>query len=564
MLRITPSTPYPLHDTAATRRIEQAAAAALPPHTLMQRAGLAVARLALALAPHARTVWVACGPGNNGGDGLEAAMHLRQWGLAPVVTWLGDEAHAPADARASLARARAAGVCFAEEPPALLAQDLCIDALLGIGVTRAPEGRMAAWLARMAASPAPCLAVDLPTGLNADTGRWLRPEAILSEAASAYSKGIKGHFDAENWRHTLSLLTLKPGLFTCEGRDACGTLWFDDLGPCRTLGVESENAPQRGQFLPDSPLHSGAMGQEDGKKWAAAAHSQPTIPKPDRLLGVAPDASVPASAWLSGPPAPAPRAHASHKGSFGDVAVVGGEGLARRGLGMTGAALLAASAALHGGAGRVLLALLDDAGLAVDVQQPELMLRRFEALALEQLSVVCGCGGGEAVRAVLPAVLERAARLVLDADALNTIAAAPPLQALLAARAGRGQPTVLTPHPLEAARLLATSAMQVQADRLRAACALAERFQCVAVLKGSGTVVAAPGAAPSINPTGNARLATAGTGDVLAGLIGARLAAGHTALQAACAAVYQHGQTADQWPAGRTLTAGALARSLGV
>jgi len=564
MLRITPSAPYPLHDTAATRRIEQAAAAALPPHTLMQRAGLAVARLALALAPHARTVWVACGPGNNGGDGLEAAMHLRQWGLAPVVTWLGDEAHAPADARASLARARAAGVCFADEPPTLQAQDLCIDALLGIGVTRAPEGRMAAWLAHMAASPAPCLAVDLPTGLNADTGRWLRPDAILSEAPSAYSTGIKGHFYSENRRHTLSLLTLKPGLFTCEGRDACGTLWFDDLGACRTLGVESENAPQRGQFLPDSPLHSGAMGQEDGKKWAAAAHSQPTIPKPDRLLGVAPDTGVPASAWLSGPPAPAPRAHASHKGSYGDVAVVGGEGLARRGLGMTGAALLAASAALHGGAGRVLLALLDDAGLAVDVQQPELMLRRFEALALEQLSVVCGCGGGEAVRAVLPAVLERAARLVLDADALNTIAAAPPLQALLAARAGRGQPTVLTPHPLEAARLLATSAMQVQADRLRAACALAERFQCVAVLKGSGTVVAAPGAAPSINPTGNARLATAGTGDVLAGLIGASLAAGHTALQAACAAVYQHGQAADQWPAGRTLTAGALARSLGV
>ncbi|MDF1482315.1 NAD(P)H-hydrate dehydratase [Extensimonas sp. H3M7-6] len=507
MLRITPSVPYPLHDTTATRRIEQAAAAALPPHTLMQRAGLAVARLALALAPHARTVWIACGPGNNGGDGFEAAMHLRQWGLAPVVTWLGDEAHAPADARASLARARAAGVCFADAPPALQTQDLCIDALLGIGVTRAPEGRMAAWLAHMAASPARCLAVDLPTGLNADTGRWLRPDAIFSEAASACYTGTNAHFDTENRRHTLSLLTLKPGLFTCEGRDACGTLWFDDLG-------------------------------------------------------VAPETDMPASAWLSGPPAPAPRAHASHKGSFGDVAVVGGEGLARRGLGMTGAALLAASAALHGGAGRVLLALLDDAGLAVDVQQPELMLRRFEALELDQLSVVCGCGGGEAVRAVLPAVLERAARLVLDADALNTIATAPPLHALLAARAGRGQPTVLTPHPLEAARLLDTDAASVQADRLRAACALAERFQCVAVLKGSGTVVAAPGAAPSINPTGNARLATAGTGDVLAGLIGARLAAGHTALQAACAAVYQHGQAADQWPAGRTLTAGALARSL--
>ncbi|RCX09654.1 NAD(P)H-hydrate dehydratase [Extensimonas vulgaris] len=567
MLRITPSTPYPLYDTAATRRIEQAAAATLPPHTLMQRAGLAVARLALALAPHARTVWVACGPGNNGGDGLEAAMHLRQWGLAPVVTWLGDEAHAPADARASLARARAAGVCFADAPPALQAQDLCIDALLGIGVTRAPEGRMAAWLAHMAASPARSLAVDLPTGLNADTGRWLRPDAIYSEATSDFYTGENGHFYAENRRHTLSLLTLKPGLFTCEGRDACGTLWFDDLGVApetdmsRSLsdfGIVGCECAAAAHFLPSSCPIVPLWGGESGKNWPRRGPFSLSKPK----VRQAPSADMPASAWLSGPPAPAPRAHASHKGSFGDVAVVGGEGLARRGLGMTGAALLAASAALHGGAGRVLLALLDDAGLAVDVQQPELMLRRFEVLALEQLSVVCGCGGGEAVRAVLPAVLEHAARLVLDADALNTIAATPPLQALLAARASRGQPTVLTPHPLEAARLLGTDAASVQADRLRAARALAERFQCVAVLKGSGTVVAAPGAAPSINPTGNARLATAGTGDVLAGLIGARLAAGHTALQAACAAVYQHGQAADQWLAGRTLTAGALARSL--
>ncbi|MDB5732480.1 MAG: carbohydrate kinase, YjeF related protein, partial [Variovorax sp.] len=92
MQRITPATVAPLFDIAATRRIEQAAAAALPPHTLMRRAGLAVARLAMAIAPHARTVWIACGPGNNGGDGLEAAAQLRQRGFTPVVTWLGDEA----------------------------------------------------------------------------------------------------------------------------------------------------------------------------------------------------------------------------------------------------------------------------------------------------------------------------------------------------------------------------------------------------------------------------------------------------------------------------------------
>src|SRR6478672_1546311 len=128
MQRVTPDRPWPLHDVAAIRRIEQRATAALPAHALMQRAGLAVARLALALAPHARTVWVACGPGNNGGDGFEAAMHLRQWGKDVVVTWLGDEQRAPTDAKLSLQRARGAGVTFADEPPAHC--DLAIDALL--------------------------------------------------------------------------------------------------------------------------------------------------------------------------------------------------------------------------------------------------------------------------------------------------------------------------------------------------------------------------------------------------------------------------------------------------
>ena len=103
-------TPHPLHGVAATRRMEECAAAQLPPNTMMQRAGLAVARLATALAPHARTIWIACGPGNNGGDGLEAAMHLQRWGRMPYVTWLGEADRAPADARAALARALDAGV----------------------------------------------------------------------------------------------------------------------------------------------------------------------------------------------------------------------------------------------------------------------------------------------------------------------------------------------------------------------------------------------------------------------------------------------------------------------
>lgn len=493
---IHPGEPLPLDGVAATRRIEQAAQARLPPHALMQRAGLALARLALALAPHARTVWVACGPGNNGGDGLQAAMHLRRWGLEPVVTWLGTPGQGPGDAQAAYERARQAGVPFSETPPALGAHDLTIDALLGIGATRAPQGRMAAWLRHMHAEPAPILAADLPTGLDADTG------------TAAFPPGSGG----QPARHTLSLLTLKPGLFTGDGRDACGQVWFDDLG-C----------------------------------------------DPQAREGVVPDA------WLNAAPAPAHRPHASHKGRFGDVAVIGGHAPADGGTAMTGAALLAASAALHAGAGRVFASLLGDHAPQFDPAQPELMLRRPQALDWPALTVVCGCGGGTAVRALLPEALARAPRLVLDADALNAIAQDTALQDALRRRARRTGPspaTVLTPHPLEAARLLGIHRDAVQRDRLHAAGALAERFACCVVLKGSGTIIAAPECVSAINPTGNARLATAGTGDVLAGAIGALWAGGLGAFAAACAAVYRNGWAADTWPAGQALTASALARRI--
>ena len=496
MQRIHPTQAYPLHHTASTRRLERSAAATLPAHPLMQRAGLAVARLARALAPHARTIWIACGPGNNGGDGLEAAMLLHREGVPVVVTWLGAPETAPADARQSWQRAQDAGVAFSHHAPHPLGpQDLCIDALLGIGLAPGdqrppPSERLAAVLTALHHSPAPVLCVDIPSGLQADTGQYA-PGFAPADAPPAQ-------------RHTLSLLTLKPGLFTGAGRDAAGTVWWDDLAvPC---------------------------------------------------------SSEAASAWLSAPPATTTRLHASHKGSYGDVAVIGGEGLATRGLGMTGAALLAARAALHHGAGRVLVALLGDHRLDTDPQQPELMLRLVDALRLEQLTVVCGCGGGEAVRAVLPRVLAQAPRLVLDADALNAVADTPSLAQPLAERAQRGHTTVLTPHPLEAARLLGSSREAVQADRLAAAQALADRWGCVVLLKGSGSVIAAPGAAPRINPTGNARLATAGTGDVLAGLVGARLATGQAAAQAAADAAFVHGQAADLAPGSGPLLAGALAK----
>jgi hydroxyethylthiazole kinase-like uncharacterized protein yjeF len=473
MLKIDPGSRQALYNTTATRQIEYTAQASLPAHTLMQRAGLAVAQLALALAPHSQRIWVACGPGNNGGDGLEAAMHLKRWGKLPSVTWLGSPSQSPPDAVISYQRALAAGVAFFEKMPPNF--DFCIDALLGIGANlREPEGRMTDWIDAMNASEVTVLAVDLPTGLHADTGVAAHP--------------------AVKAQHTLSLLTLKPGLFTADGRDVAGTVWLDQLGV--VLGGS-----------PAQPL------------------------------------SAPV-AWLAGAPVAEARQHASHKGSYGDVAVVGGAS------GMTGAALLAASAALHAGAGRVFVGLLDGGTLSVDIRQPELMFRPVNALDFRTMAVVCGCGGGDAIRNPLPEMVSTSARLVIDADALNAIANDTQLQTLLIARGKRLAATVLTPHPLEAARLLGCTASQVQHDRLTAARQLAERFGCTVLLKGSGTVIAAAGETPVINSTGNARLATAGTGDVLAGMVGAGMAAGLTAFQAASAAVYRHGQLADQWPNG--------------
>jgi hydroxyethylthiazole kinase-like uncharacterized protein yjeF len=202
----------------------------------------------------------------------------------------------------------------------------------------------------------------------------------------------------------------------------------------------------------------------------------------------------------------------------------------------------------------------------LDPLQPELMFRSparlLDGLPDQSLTLVAGCGGGDAMRAWLPRCLNAAHRLVLDADALNAVAHDSALQSLLNARASRGAITVLTPHPLEAARLLGTSTASVMADRLGHAQSLAQRHRAVVALKGSGTVVAAPGQLSWINASGNARLASVGTGDVLAGLIGAGLARGdRDAWSATCAAVAHHGLLADTWPATRALTADALARA---
>ncbi len=191
------------------------------------------------------------------------------------------------------------------------------------------------------------------------------------------------------------------------------------------------------------------------------------------------------------------------------------------------------------------------------------MVRAPEDLNLQTSTVVCGCGGGDVIHALLPNVLSSSKKLVLDADALNAVARDTSLQSLLIKRSARHKPTVLTPHPLEAARLLNCTANDVQHNRLLAAQQLADQFQCVVVLKGSGSIVACPKQPPIINGSGNALLATAGTGDVLAGLVGAYITSDDDVFQTTCQAVFAHGQIADEWPStGPALDAALLAASV--
>ncbi len=495
------SNAWPILGLAQVRQLEPLIQAHNPT-PLMQSAGLACARLALAVAPHARRIWVAAGPGNNGGDGLEAALHLHQWGKEVVVSRVTSTGPGPSDAQVALQRAQQAGVRIQSNVPTnwlqqMGPQDLCIDALLGIGATRPLSTDLLACVQAMNNCWAPALAIDVPTGLNPLSGQWLGDV-----------NGNSGDHLAVRADHTLSLIAVQAGLLMGHGRDASGQIWLENLG------------------------------------YNPSQHSVSTL------------------AWLNAPRTEVPKAHASHKGSHGDVAVIGGEGMAPHGMGMTGAAVLAAKAALHAGAGRVILSLLS--GQAVDSVPPDVMQREFKRLELEKLHVVCGCGGGSAVQEVLPEVLRRSAQLVLDADGLNAVAQDTRLHNALRQRAVHtvSHATVITPHPLEAARLLGCDTQQVQNDRLKAAQELGERFQCTVVLKGSGTVIAEPGHTPRINISGNGRLAIGGTGDVLAGLVGARMAQGMSAFEAACAAVAQHGQVADDWPPGEALTASRLAQRL--
>lgn len=463
---------FPLLRVAELRDLESRHAAVQPP--LMERAGQAAAAVAMKmLGNHRAPVLVFAGPGNNGGDAFVLARVLREQGIDVRVVFRGEAEKLPADARRAFAQWRAAGgVAYTDAPAG--DYGLVVDGLFGIGLMRPIAGDYAALIERINGFAGPVLALDIPSGLDADTGCVLGGETGCCARAA----------------HTVSFIAGKPGLYTLDGPDHCGEVTIETLGLPEADSKENANA------------YPGALLTLDDFR----SHL-------------------------------APRQRNTHKGNFGSLAVIGGAH------GMTGAVLLAGRAALHLGAGRVFVGLLEP--MAVDPVQPELMLRTPADAMHQATAAVIGPGLG-----VADAALEMVRRitsadfpLLLDADALNLLAMHPVLAARMAKRSA---PTLLTPHPAEAARLLATSIEIVQADRIIAALELARRFNAHVALKGCGTVIAHPDGRWRINTTGNAGLATAGTGDVLAGMTGALLAQHWPAGKALACAVHLHGAAADR------------------
>lgn len=288
---------------------------------------------------------------------------------------------------------------------------------------------------------------------------------------------------------TATFIALKPGLLTCDGPDHCGELSVHDLG--------------LGEALPNAGVRL---------EWRPLSRALPSIL--------------------------ARRQRKSHKGTFGRACVVGGAE------GLVGAALLAGRAALRLGAGRVVVGLAARSPPLVDWSAAELMLREAGAVGDEYDAWVIGpgLGGGERAQAIVEKAAGCAQPIVLDADALNAIASN---VALRDAVANRGAATLATPHPAEAARLLGCSTADVQANRVHAATQLSTSLRAHVVLKGAGSIVARPDGTFDVNASGNPALATAGSGDVLAGMLGALLAQGIDPGQALRIGVCLHGAAAD-------------------
>jgi len=466
-----------LYPVSTIRELEVQYATTHANISLMQRAGEATAAAATrALKRNKSTkVLVLAGPGNNGGDAWVAAEALRRAKMDVTVLALGEQQWTDAAAVAAHAAFTAGKNEVVKSWPKGKSFGVVIDGLFGIGLTKAPSGAFADVIrfcnSERLAGNCTVLAIDVPSGLDADTGIAFDPAIEADE--------------------TITFIADKLGLHTADGRDHAGEVLLNTLKV--TLPASIASLLTRDDVLP-------------------------LIPR---------------------------RRANSHKGSYGNVCVIGGAE------GMTGAAVLAARAALHMGPGKVYLGLFDKDRPPFDLLHPEIMVRDAKVLVKDDSmsAFAVGMGMGETGAASLMAVLLLDKPTVIDADALNAISTNPSIRAAFEAKKAEGArvclPFIFTPHPGEAARLLGKTAAEVQADRPATALALAAQFSGVVVLKGAGTIIAHPDGRYVVNTTGNPGMAAGGMGDALSGMLAAFLAIGMDAWDAARLGVYLHGAAAD-------------------
>ena len=443
----------------------------IPGAVLMERAGLAAYRAMRRQWPRAKRVVILCGIGNNGGDGFVVARNAREAGLEVSVCHVGDPQRLAGDARGAYDAMERVGLCSVEfATGALDGAEVAVDALFGTGLDREVRGPWAEAVAALNDAPVPVLAVDIPSGLHADTGRVL---------------GVAVHADL-----TVTFIGLKQGLFTGDGPACCGMVLFDDLAVPGAVYDCVEPSARRMDYA--------------------------------TVRGVL-----------------AARGRTAHKGDFGHVLVIGGD------TGFAGAARMAGEAAARVGAGLVSVATRSAHAPAMAMSRPELMCRGTEdpaeleplATRASVLAVGPGLGQTDWGRAMLESAMRAERPMVLDADGLNLLARGEDVS--------RRDDWVLTPHPGEAARLLACSPAEIQGDRFAALDTLAKRYGGVWVLKGSGTIAGDATAEPSVATVGNPGMATGGMGDVLTGVIAGLLAQGLPTLDAARLGVCIHGRAAD-------------------
>lgn len=467
-----------LYTAKQVRSLDKSAidAHGIPGIELMERAGRSVFEAARREFPDAKNWLILCGSGNNGGDGYIVARLAHEAGLTAVVCALKSIDALSGDAATAADRWRETGGRTHPWPVQDPAQyDLIVDALLGTGLDRTPSGDYAAAIELINQSGAPVLAVDIPSGLNADTGNVMGTATVADM--------------------TLTFIGRKRGLYTADGPDHAGLVKFSDLQtPCTVR---------------DSVPNSGILVREN----IIAEH----LP---------------------------PRLRNSHKGSFGWLLGIGGNSS------MSGAVRLCGEAALRSGAGKVTLATNPEHAAWVNLSCPELMVRGVRHgkqlhTLLQQIDViVIGTGLGQTSWSedLFKTCMKSDAPIVMDADGLNILAR------LYPEMGGRALPRgnwIITPHPAEAGRLLGTRPSEVQEDRVAVAQELSERFDAVVILKGCGTVIADQAGRYAICPLGNPGMATAGTGDVLAGVIGALVAQHMDLWEAAITGVVAHAQAGD-------------------